>query len=284
MKFKYHITSPEMLRTFLQKNDYSKKTISAIKDNGALLVNGQAVTVRRQLVVNDVLEVHLSQEVPSSNLIPFIQPLNILYEDEYLLVVSKSAFQNCAPSKDHKHGSLVEQVLGYFNDMDLPITPHVITRLDRNTSGIVIFAKHGFIHHLMSQTTLAKYYYCICYGAVEDAALIDAPIGREPSSIIQRRVDSNGRQAQTQYKCLQRLPNYSLCKVQLLTGRTHQIRVHFQHIGHPLVGDDLYGGAHPIYKHQLLRCVQVSFVHPITHKTIEIHDKYDAIESIFNMI
>jgi len=222
MQFTYIIGSTCMLKTFLQERQYSKNTISAIKHNGALIVNGQPETVRKQLEIGDILNVQLGQETASSNLHPFNQPLNILYEDDYLLIVSKEANQNCAPSRDHKH--------------------------------------------LRSQ------------------GLIDAPIGRDPSSIIQRRVDIAGKQAKTKYKCLQYENHSSLCEVTLLTGRTHQIRVHLQHIGHPIVGDDLYGGTHPIYKHQLLRCSKVSFIHPIYNETIEIQDKYDAIENIFKMI
>lgn len=284
MKFTYDIECPEMVRTFLQKKHYSKRTISAIKHNGALVVNGQPVTVRKQLEIGDVLQVHLGHETPSSNLLPFTDRLNILYEDEYLLVVSKPALQNCAPSRDHKHLSLVEQVLGYFKQSSLSITPHIVTRIDRNTSGIVIFTKHGFIHHLMSQTQVDKRYLCICHGSLKDEGLIDAPIARDPSSIIQRQVNVKGKEARTRFKCLQRSEDYSLSEVYLLTGRTHQIRVHFQHIGHPIVGDDLYGEKHPIYTHQSLRCVRVTFIHPITYKKIEINDEYSAIESIFNMI
>jgi len=284
MQFTYIIGSTCMLKTFLQERQYSKNTISAIKHNGALIVNGQPETVRKQLEIGDILNVQLGQETASSNLHPFNQPLNILYEDDYLLIVSKEANQNCAPSRDHKHFSLVEQALGYFKDTNQWLVPHIVTRIDRNTSGIVILAKHGFLHHLMSKTVIDKTYLCICYGKIRSQGLIYAPIGRDPSSIIQRRVDIAGKQAKTKYKCLQYENHSSLCEITLLTGRTHQIRVHLQHIGHPIVGDDLYGGTHPIYKHQLLRCSKVSFIHPIYNETIEIQDKYDAIENIFKMI
>lgn len=277
-----------MLRTFLQRQRFSKRTISAIKHNGALIVNGESVTVRAQLKHGDVLEVLLADETPSTNLLPYKQPLTILYEDPYLIAVSKSANQNCAPSRDHLHYSVAEQVLGYFQAHETTSVPHIITRLDRNTSGIVIIAKHGFIHHLMSQTQIDKQYLCVCRGEVARSDLIDAPIARHPDSIIQRCVDENGKKAQTRFERLDvtqiNRHTYSLCAVTLLTGRTHQIRVHFQHIGHPLVGDDLYGGAHDEYAHQLLRCRQVTFNHPINNQKIIINDKYDAIESIFNML
>ncbi|WP_251519422.1 MULTISPECIES: RluA family pseudouridine synthase [Staphylococcus] len=284
MKFSYQIKSPILLRTFLQNNDYSKKTISAIKNNGAIFVNNEPVTVRKQLEIDDQLDIHLNKEVPSQNLIPYTDSLKILYEDQYLLIVSKPPNQNCAPSREHKHHSLVEQVLGYFNQTEQVYNPHIVTRLDRNTAGIVIFAKHGFIHYLMSKVNIDKRYYCICYGQIEQEGIINAPIARALSSIIERRVDKNGKQAKTMFRCLDRTDQYSLCEVRLLTGRTHQIRVHFKHIGHSLVGDSLYNGLHSQYKHQLLRCVQVEFEHPITHENIVVVDRYKAIESIFNMI
>lgn len=284
MQFTYMIRDPQMLRTFLQEQGYSKNTISAIKHNGALIVNGQAETVRKQLQNGDIVEVHLGYETASNNLIPFNKPLNILYEDAYLLIVSKKAFQNCAPSREHKHFSLAEQVLGYFKQSGQNIVPHIVTRIDRNTSGIVVIAKHGFLHHLMSNKHIDKTYLCVCYGELQSQGIIDAPIARDPASIITRQVNSNGKQAKTKYRCLDHKNNYSLCEVTLLTGRTHQIRVHLQHIGHPIVGDDLYGGEHSYFKHQLLRCFKISFIHPIYDQKIEIQDKYDAIENIFNMI
>ncbi|AMG20858.1 RNA pseudouridine synthase [Staphylococcus saprophyticus] len=284
MKFTFNITASEMLRSFLQRHHFSKRTISAIKHNGALVVNGQTVTVRKQLAIGDILEVYLGKEIPSTNLKPYQQPLNILFEDDYLIVVSKPPYQNCAPSRDHLHYSIVEQVLGYLNEKQPGINPHIVTRLDRNTSGIVILAKHGFIHHLMSNLNIDKKYLCICYGKTEKEGVIDAPIARHPESIIQRRVDAAGKTAQTRFKRVEYKEGFSMCEVTLLTGRTHQIRVHFQHIGHSIVGDALYGGKHESYHHQLLRCTQVAFIHPIKNQNIVINDKYDAIETLFNMI
>lgn len=284
MEFNFHIHHHETVKAFLQNNDFSKKSISAIKRNGALLVNGQPVTVRHKLLEGDSLCVQLPKEQPSGNLVPYDKALTVLYEDEYLLIVSKPTEQNCAPSRDHKNKSLVEQVLSYFQQHSLELTPHIVTRLDRNTSGIVIIAKHGYIHHLMSQTFIDKRYICVCHGKVKQQGMIEAPIARHPDSIIQRHVHDSGKYAQTMFQRLNVKSQYSLCEVQLLTGRTHQIRVHFQYIGHPLVGDDLYGGKQDIYNHQLLGSKKVSFIHPITNQKIEVIDQYDTIETKFNML
>ena len=284
MKFVYRIFHSEILKDYLQRHSYSRKTISAIKNNGALVVNNEHVTVRKTLCEGDTLVVYLPQEQPSHNLQPYDSPLTILFEDDYLLIVSKSANQNIAPSREHLHQSLVEQVLAYLQQCGTRYVPHIVTRLDRNTSGIVIFTKHGFIHHLMSQTQIDKHYLCICMGKVQDKGVINAPIKRHPDSIITRMVDPTGKYAETHFKCLAATDNFSLCQVKLLTGRTHQIRVHFQHMGHPLVGDELYGGTTSRYHHQLLQCTRVSFTHPITQQTITIEDQTDKLTTFYNML
>lgn len=283
MHFVYNIQRAESVKTFLQSHLYSKKTISAIKNNGALLVNDNPVTVRAIMNVGDQLQVHLPKEIPSKNITPFYAPLQILYEDDYLIVVAKPTHQNIAPSKEHLHGSLLEQVYAHTWQQNGSI-PHVVTRLDRNTSGIVIFTKHGFIHHLMSQTTIDKHYLCICHGLVKDKGMIKAPIARDPASIIQRHVSPEGKYACTIFNSLKRKKGYSLCEVKLITGRTHQIRVHFQHMGHPLVGDNLYGSTHIRYSHQLLQCYKVTFIHPITNEQINIIDNYESMITIFDML
>ena len=149
--FRYTIAQQETLKSFLQRHDFSKKTISAIKTNGALLVNQRPVTVRYQLNLGDQLVVQLPLEIPSANLIPYLKPLDILFEDDYIIIVSKPNRQNCAPSREHPHESLVEQVLGYLQHKGEHTNPHIVTRLDRNTTGIVLFMKYGYIHHLFSK-------------------------------------------------------------------------------------------------------------------------------------
>ncbi|MBH9581526.1 RluA family pseudouridine synthase [Staphylococcus felis] len=268
MIFEYNVQSPVTLKTFLYEQNFSKKTISAIKQDGALLVNNTPKTVRHQLSIGDMVVVKLPREVPSGNLIPFDKPLDILYEDEWLLIVNKSHHQNCGPSREHPHESLVEQVLAYMHRHDEPGIPHIVTRLDRHTMGIVIIAKSRHIHHLMSTISITKLYECICKGVLTEPGVIEQPIARHSESIIERVVSNNGKYAKTLFWPIQNNEMYTLCRVKLETGRTHQIRVHFKHIGHPLVGDYLYGEVHPYYKTQLLKCAEVIFVHPITKKEV----------------
>lgn len=287
MKFVYHIHSEEMLKTFLQRHNYSKKTISAIKRDGALIINRQPVTVRYMLKKDDQLIVKLPEEVPSTYLRPSNKHIEILYEDTYLIIVSKPVHLNCTPSREHPHDSLIERVMYYLNHSTNKVqyvVPHIVTRLDRNTTGIVIFTKHGHIHHLMSTFEIDKRYICVCYGKTKEQSMIEAPIGRNKDSIITRCITPSGKHAKTEYKTLSSHHSASLCEVKLHTGRTHQIRVHFKHIGHPLIGDDLYDGFHPRIQTQSLQCYKVKFRHPIYNKEIEIILDYKNLEKIYQSV
>lgn len=288
MKFHYDIETPVLLKTFLQEQFYSKKMISAIKQNGALLVNKQPVTVRKQMTEGDTLEVVLPEERPSKNLIYYHAPLDVLYEDDYYLAVSKPAHQNCAPSREHPHESLIEQVLAYLNpdSSQTVIVPHIVTRLDRNTQGIVLFSKHGHFHHRMSDVKMEKIYQCICFGLLSGEGDIIVPIARKSDSIIERQVNETGKYAKTSYQTLSACDRFTLSRVQLHTGRTHQIRVHFQYMDHPLVGDSLYGGTHPSIQGQALVCTDLKFIHPVTHISVVLKDsvRQKALEDLFQQL
>ncbi|MCE5096430.1 RluA family pseudouridine synthase [Staphylococcus devriesei] len=287
MKFVYSIHQEEMLKLFLQRHNYSKKTVSAIKRNGALIINEKPVTVRKVMYPGDQLTISLPQEEPSTYLIPSDKKIEILYEDAYLIVVSKPSQLNSTPSREHPHDSLIERVLHYLNESHISnetVVPHIVTRLDRNTRGVVIFSKHGHIHHLMSTLEIDKRYMCVCFGRTQEEGTIEAPIAREDHSIITRKVASSGKYAKTGYKTVKANQNASLCEVKLYTGRTHQIRVHFSYIGHALVGDDLYQGYHPRIHTQSLQCYKVRFKHPIYNREIEITMDYKQLEAIYNQL
>ena len=280
----YQIVQSEPVKTFLKNQDYSKRTLSAIKLNGALLLNGSPVTVRHVMNKGDRLEVHFPCETPSENLIPYDKELEIIYEDAYLIIVNKPQMQNCAPSREHPHGSLVEQVLAYYTKKGEKINPHIVTRLDRNTSGLVVFAKFGHVHHLFSKVKFKKEYVALAYGQTQSSGVIEAPIARRSDSIIKREVNDKGKYAKTVYQRLMQNETASLCKIKLLTGRTHQIRVHFEYIGHPLIGDDLYGGNHPCVHGQALHCCSVEFIHPIYRSHYLINVDYKQLIKLFNMV
>lgn len=284
MIFTYQITRPELLKDWLKRHQFSKKTVSAIKQNGALIINGQPVTVRKMLLPHDILQVQLPQEYPSVNLQPYDKQLDICYEDKYILVVRKYQQQNCTPSREHPHYSLIEQVLYYCQHNGEDINPHIVTRLDRDTEGLVVFAKYGHIHHLFSTVTLQKTYIALVNGQTDSSGVIEANIKRSPNSIITREIAQEGKYAKTSYRTLAQNHHYSICQIQLHTGRTHQIRVHFKHIGHSIVGDDLYGGTHPTIQGQALQCSEILFEHPIEKKLFSISIDYKRIIKLFKTI
>lgn len=278
------MTETTTIKALLYEQQFSKKTLSAIKQDGALIVNGHNRTVRYVLEAGDILEVHLPKEVPSPYLIPYDAPLNILYEDDSLLLVAKPTHQNTAPSREHPHQSLVEQALAHMLAHDEQGIPHIVTRLDRHTSGIVIIAKSRHMHHLMNQCSIEKYYECICEGRLSEQGTIDVPIKRASDSIINRVVSNDGKPAKTLYWPLKQFKSYTWCRVKLETGRTHQIRVHFQWLGTPLVGDTLYGQAHPKYPTQLLKCADVRFKHPLTQENLCIKNEQPCFERILTTL
>ena len=160
-------------------------------------------------------------------------------------------------------------LLGYYKKSGIAATIHIVTRLDRDTSGLVLVAKHRHIHHLLSgqqkQGDVKRKYQAIAEGIIlTDEGRIEAPIGRKDTSIMEREVREDGQYACTDYQVLARSESYTFLELQLHTGRTHQIRVHLAYIGHPLAGDDLYGGTRGKISRQALHCCSLSFTHPVT--------------------
>lgn len=260
-----------MLRDYLKDTlKLSSRFIKKIKatDRG-LLVNGESKTVRYILQTDDILEIRIPKEERSRSLVPENIPLHIIYEDEHLLVVHKEAGMPTIPSKLHPTGTLANSILYYYDLHHIPYTVHVVTRLDKDTSGLVLIAKHQYCHSLLSEqqrrNEIDRTYVAIVHGKLRDKeGTIDRPIARSPDSIMKRIVSEEGKRAVTHYKVLKTTDQYSYVETKLETGRTHQIRVHFAHIGHPLVGDDLYGGSKEKMRRQALHCAQISFTHPFS--------------------
>nr|WP_243722091.1 RluA family pseudouridine synthase [Macrococcus goetzii] len=270
IQIRYTIKEATTLKTFLQNQRYSKKSLSAIKQNGALLVNEHPVTVRANISQDDTLTVRLPDEIRSPYLITNHFPIEILYDDSFMIIVNKPSFMNTIPSQLHPHNSLLEAVYGYLEQKFDNSVLHPVSRLDRNTSGIVVFAKHQLIHHLLTNE-IEKHYLLICLGEMKPKGNICMPIERSDTSIITRQVSVYGQNARTEYQLLQynKIMNISLVKARLHTGRTHQIRVHFYTLGHPLIGDTLYGNDKKIDRHAL-HANEVRFNHPIYGNQINI--------------
>lgn len=267
-----------LIRDFLQQvGGFSRRILIAAKSaEGNILLNGVKQTVRGQLQAGDILEVKLPPEPVSRWLFPEALELPIIYEDEAVLVINKPAGMPTLPSPKYKSGTVANGVLAHYEKIGNPHTIHVVTRLDKDTSGLLLLAKDRLSHSLLAksqqQFTIKRKYLAIVEGEVAEAkGRIDAPIGRKPDSIVERMVTETGKPAVSYYTVKQQLDKHTLLEVELETGRTHQIRVHFSHIHHPLLGDDLYGGTIDILNRQALHCHEISFLHPFTRKLHTIH-------------
>jgi 23S rRNA pseudouridine1911/1915/1917 synthase len=260
-----------MIRDYLQSvHGFSRRIIKAIKfDGGQIMVNGAPVTVRYRLTAGDQLKIEFPPEIKGDYMLPENLELHIVYEDKDVLVIDKQPGMPVIPSFQHPTGTVANAVLGHFEKNHIPFTIHTVTRLDRDTSGLMLIAKHRYSHSILAgfqkSGEVKRSYQAIAEGRLlEKKGTIDLPIGRKEGSIIERTVMENGKRAVTHYKIIQELASCSLVKVKLETGRTHQIRVHFSYLGHPLLGDTLYGGKAGQIERQALHCDEISFPHPVT--------------------
>ena len=201
--------------------------------------------------------------------------LDIVFEDDGILVINKPAGIAVHPSILHYEDSLASGVKYYLENSGIYKKIRPVNRLDLNTSGLIVFAKNEYIQESlirqMKNNDFTKEYLAIVTGTIENRkGKIDAPISRKENSIIERCVSEKGQRAITEYEVIKNSREMSLVKCKLLTGRTHQIRVHMAYIGHSLLGDTLYGKESPLIKRQALHCYKIAFIHPISHKKIEL--------------
>jgi 23S rRNA pseudouridine1911/1915/1917 synthase len=263
-----------VLKEFLYSHGISKRALTQIKfQGGKILVNNVEFNVRKVLSENDIVTIIFPQEKRSPEMLSEKIELDIIYEDDFILVINKPAGMPTIPSKQHPTGTLANAVLYYYDQNDIDYTFHAVNRLDRDTTGLLIVAKNGFVHNLFSNEqkrgTVKRKYKAIVHGKLEGKEVVNAPIGRKVGSIIERCVKDDGQSATTHFEVIVNNNDYSLVKLSLETGRTHQIRVHMAHLGHPLVGDDLYGGSTKILKRQALHSYSINFFHPILQKELK---------------
>ena len=223
---------------------------------------------RKTASLNDLLLVDFSYEEDNSNIIPTKMNLNIIYEDDWFLVLNKPAGVATHPSVLHYSDSLCNGVRFYFDEIGLKKKIRPVNRLDLNTSGLVVFAKCEYVQEClisqMKDNSFKKEYLAFCDGIFESKfGTVNLPISRKENSIIERCVSKDGQPSITHYEVLREFNNYSLIKCVLETGRTHQIRVHMSNVGHPLIGDSLYGTDSNLIERQALHCYHICFSHPI---------------------
>ncbi len=265
--------SPQPVKNFLKSQGFSTNYWKKAKFSGTFRCNGELISHPARLMIKggDLISWELSEH---TDIIPEAIPISISYEDDFLLSVDKPAGQLVHPTGHEVTGTLANAVLGYYQGKGFSYAYHPIHRLDRNTTGLLLIAKQAYIHHQLSpkgKKLFHREYIALVSGIMEEKkGTIDSPIARDLTSIIKRKVSAEGSPAITHFKVIAEFNNMSLLWIRLETGRTHQIRVHLSSIGHPLIGDDLYGGNHELLSRQALHAAHISFFHPVTKKTVNI--------------
>ena len=252
MEFIYNGKFPFLhLKTFLREQGISGTTYKKMKTTNSIWVNNE--NTRGNILLRDGDRVTLVLPAETNTLLLEHKPVDVLYESTYLLAVNKPAGLLIHPTTELPCSSLANRVAAYYESTGQQAGIHPVSRLDKNTSGIVLFAKNSFAHYVLSQQKFLKEYLALVWGCPEPlAGRIEAPIARKEGSIIERKVDfMSGAPSVTEYTVLKKYKKFSLVKFSLLTGRTHQIRVHSAYIGHPLLGDNLYGTQAPEAVHFL---------------------------------
>ena len=258
-----------LLRSYLKRLSLSNKLIAHLKriENG-ITVNGKQVTVRYTLKVGDVIDLAIEDTESNESLLPVDIPVDIIYEDSDLVVCNKPPFMPTHPSHDHYDDTLGNALAYIYRDVPFVFRP--VNRLDRNTSGTVLVAKNArgasILFSEMKKRNIEKTYVAVVEGEFYGSGIIDKPLCRTEDSIIVRRVcdisEEGAKEAQTEYTVLCAKNGMSVVRLHPLTGRTHQIRVHLASIGHPIVGDELYGQKSELIDRQALHAEGLTFSVP----------------------
>ena len=287
-----------------ERTALTRSAVVRLIESGAVLVNGKPLTKNYKLRINDVLTVMLP-EVEPDDALPENIPLEIVYEDDNILVVNKPKGMVVHPAPGNPTGTLVNALLyhckGSLSGIGGVFRPGIVHRIDKDTEGLLVVAKNDAAHLFLSEELQAhrvrRSYYAIVKGNFrEDAGTVDAPIGRHPVDrkrmAVIRDPSQRSRSAITHWRVVERFGNFTLIRCELETGRTHQIRVHMSYIGHPLLGDEVYGGTETAFeaKHkrwicgQCLVAAQLRLTHPVTRKemsfTVPLPKDFEALLEI----
>ena len=260
--------------------DLTRSTAAKAIEEGRVLVSGKVPSKSLKLTGNETIEFTPEEPAPI-DAVPQDIPLDVVYEDDDVIVVNKPSGLVVHPAPGHPDGTLVNALLFHcgasLSGVGGALRPGIVHRIDRDTSGLIIAAKNDYAHQFLSAQladhTLARTYECIVVGALrEDRGTVDAPIARHPTDRKRMAVVAGGREAVTHWEVIARYPGYTHVRCRLETGRTHQIRVHMAYIGHPILGDTVYGAKKEVagLTGQCLHAVGLRFLHPRTHEVMEL--------------
>ena len=281
-----------VIREFLKEElELSSRLIRRAAIEKRIFVNKEAVRMRKVLHTGDIVEVKL-ERVESQNIIPEKMELNIVYEDDDILVLNKPPYTVVHPTRGYPTGTLANGILYYFNETNQNCIVRLVSRLDMDTSGLIIIAKNQYAHMALSKEMqlnhLEKRYLAVVHGHIEEEeGTIDLPIFKPENeeAIFKRIIDERGQRSITHYKVIKKFENADLVECLLETGRTHQIRVHLSHIGHPIYGDTLYGDGEDekeLIPRQALHAYGLDFKSPRTKEQLSL--RAELPEDILNLI
>ena len=260
--------------------DLTRSAAAKAIEEGRVLVSGKAPSKSLRLTGNETVEFTPEEPAPI-DAVPQDIPLDVVYEDDDVIVVNKPSGLVVHPAPGHPDGTLVNALLFHcgasLSGVGGALRPGIVHRIDRDTSGLIIAAKNDYAHQFLSAQladhTLARTYECIVVGNLrEDSGTVDAPIARDSRDRKRMAVVSGGRRAVTHWTVLARYPGYTHVQCRLETGRTHQIRVHMAYLGHPILGDTVYGAKKPVpgLTGQCLHAVGLQFIHPRTKELVSL--------------
>lgn len=260
-----------MVKTLGFSSRQAKKLLKEKK----VSINGKAAYRDNRLKDGDLLEIDLSEK-PRTDIAAEDIKLSVIYEDEYILAVNKPPFMLVHPTPSHPSGTLLNAAAYYFAQKGEQKQLRLLNRLDMNTSGIVVLPKsaavHRFLDEKMKDNCVRKFYIAVIEGILEpEKGIIDKPIGKDETYPVKRKAADNGQPAVTVYETLSKSKGFSMVRLELMTGRTHQIRVHLSNLGCPIVGDTLYGKESPYIGRQALHASDMELPHPAENRIIKLH-------------
>lgn len=268
MELTYKIKKPEAIKNFLHECKVPGKLIKVLNGKQLIKVNNEFKTYNDTIKKGDTLKITIPDEEIDDTIDHENIPLDIIYEDEYLMIINKPYDMAVMVTKSHPNQTLSNALCYYFDQHQIQSKIHLVNRLDKDTCGLVVVAKNRFIKYLLSEdikNTIDREYYAIVDGILPTkVGSIDLPIGKKDEMSMRREVMEGGDEAVTEYKVIKEFIRFSLLKITLETGRTHQIRVHMSHFNFPIVGDPLYNPKYKAGEKMLLCSHHVAFKHPIT--------------------